>query len=96
MTPQQAFAAREPVSAQQARTNPKSATTLLPIHPLGLTAREVDVLRLVAEGLTDAKVAEKLVLSPRTVSTHLRSIYNKLGINSRSAATRFAFENRLV
>jgi ATP/maltotriose-dependent transcriptional regulator MalT len=96
MKPQQAFAAREPVSAQQARTNPKSATTLLPIHPRGLTAREVDVLRLVAEGLTDAKVAEKLVLSPRTVSTHLRSIYNKLGINSRSAATRFAFENRLV
>ena len=49
-----------------------------------------------AWALTDAKVAEKLVLSPRTVSTHLRSIYNKLGINSRSAATRFAFENRLV
>ena len=96
MTPQQAFEAREPTTAQQVRTMPKSATKLLPIHPSGLTPREVDVLRLVAEGLTDAKVAKKLVLSPRTVSTHLRSIYNKLGINSRSAATRFAFENRLV
>ncbi len=64
--------------------------------PLGLTAREVDVLRVVAEGLTDIQVAQKLVLSPRTVSTHLRSIYNKLGINSRAAATRFALENRLV
>jgi predicted ATPase/DNA-binding CsgD family transcriptional regulator len=96
MTPQQAFAAQEPASAQQARTAPKSATRLLPIHLPRLTAREVDVLRLVAEGLTDAQVAEQLVLSPRTVSTHLRSIYNKLGINSRSAATRFALENRLA
>ena len=55
-----------------------------------------DVLRLVAEGLTDVQVAEKLVLSPRTISSHLRSIYNKLGVNSRAAATRFAFENHLV
>jgi DNA-binding NarL/FixJ family response regulator len=96
MTPQQAFAAREPAPAQQARTMLKSTTTMPPTYPRGLTAREVDVLRLVAEGLTDARVAEELVLSPRTVSTHLRSIYNKLRINSRSAATRFAFENRLV
>ena len=56
----------------------------------------VDVLRVVAEGLTDVQVAQKLVLSPRTVSTHLRSIYNKLGINSRAAATRFALENHLA
>jgi DNA-binding NarL/FixJ family response regulator len=60
-----------------------------------LTAREVEVLRLVAEGLTDAQVAERLVLSPRTVSQHLRSVYNKLGVSSRAAATRFAIEHRL-
>ena len=54
------------------------------------------VLRLVAQGLTDAQVAEKLVLSPRTVSTHLTSIYGKLQVNSRSAATRFAVENGVV
>ena len=52
--------------------------------------------RLVAQGLTDAQVAEKLVLSPRTVSTHLTSIYGKLQVNSRSAATRFAVENGVV
>jgi predicted ATPase/DNA-binding CsgD family transcriptional regulator len=65
-------------------------------HPAGLTAREIAVLRLVAQGLTDAQVAEKLVLSPRTVSTHLTSIYGKLQVNSRSAATRFAMENGVV
>jgi len=65
-------------------------------HPAGLTAREIAVLRLVAQGLTDAQVAQKLVVSPRTVSTHLTSIYGKLQVNSRSAATRFAVENGVV
>ncbi len=65
-------------------------------YPGGLTAREVEVLRLVARGLTDAQVAEELVLSRRTVSTHLTSIYSKLGVNSRSAATRFALEQGLA
>ncbi len=65
-------------------------------HPAGLTTREIEVLRWVAQGLTDSQVAEKLVISPRTVSTHLSSIYNKLGVSTRSAATRFAVENHLV
>jgi ATP/maltotriose-dependent transcriptional regulator MalT len=67
-----------------------------PSYPGGLTAREVEVLRLVARGLTDAQVADELVLSRRTVSTHLSSIYSKLGIGSRSAATRFAVEQGLA
>ncbi len=65
-------------------------------YPSGLTAREVEVLALVAQGMTDGEVAERLVLSPRTVSAHLTSIYNKLGVNSRVAATRFAIEHKLV
>ena len=68
----------------------------LPTSPAGLTAREVEVLRLVAQGLTDAQVAEQLVISPRTVNTHLTSIYNKLGVDSRTAATRFAVDHQLV
>ena len=64
-------------------------------YPAGLTAREVDVLRLVAQGLTDAQVADKLIVSRRTVSTHLSAIYGKLQMNSRSAATRFALEHGL-
>lgn len=93
MTPLQAFAAREPADGRNALRPPKA---MVPAYPAGLTAREVTVLRLVAEGLTDAQVAQRLVLSPRTISTHLRSIYNKLCINSRAAATRFAFEHHLV
>jgi DNA-binding CsgD family transcriptional regulator len=60
-----------------------------------LTKREIEILRLVAQGLMDAQVAERLVLSPRTVNAHLTSIYNKLGVNSRSAATRYAIEHGL-
>jgi DNA-binding CsgD family transcriptional regulator len=67
-----------------------------PSYPAGLTTREVEVLRLVAAGMTDARIAETLILSPRTVNTHLRSIYAKLGISSRSAATRFAIEQHLA
>jgi DNA-binding CsgD family transcriptional regulator len=62
----------------------------------GLTPREVEVLRLVATGLTDAQVADQLFLSPRTVGAHLRSIRAKLGVGSRSAATRYAIERELV
>ena len=51
-----------------------------------MTAREIDVLHLVADGLTNAEIADRLVLSPRTVHAHLRSIYDKLGVNSRTAA----------
>jgi predicted ATPase/DNA-binding CsgD family transcriptional regulator/Tfp pilus assembly protein PilF len=61
-----------------------------------LTSRELDVLGLVAQGLTDVQVAEQLVISPRTVHGHLRSIYSKLGVNSRTAAARHAIENDLI
>ena len=63
--------------------------------PDELTAREVEVLRLVAQGLTDAQVAEKLVISTRTVSSHLQSIYRKIQVSSRSAATRYTIEHQL-
>ena len=61
-----------------------------------LTVREIEVLRAVAQGLTDTQVAERLVISPRTVHSHLNSIYSKLGITSRSAATRYAIEHNLA
>jgi DNA-binding CsgD family transcriptional regulator len=63
--------------------------------PAALTDREAEVLRLVAQGLTNAQAAERLFLSPRTVDFHLRSIYGKLGVSSRAAATRFALEHHL-
>jgi DNA-binding CsgD family transcriptional regulator len=65
-------------------------------HPAGLSAREVEVLRLVATGLSNAEVAEELFLSSRTVDWHLGSVYRKLGIHSRAEATRFALEHDLL
>lgn len=61
-----------------------------------LTPREIEVLKLVAQGMTDAETAEQLYISPRTVGQHLRSIYNKLGVSSRTAATRIAITDNLV
>jgi DNA-binding CsgD family transcriptional regulator len=61
-----------------------------------LTLREIEVLRLVAEGLTDAQIAEELVISARTVHAHLRTIYRKLGISSRFAAIHYALDAYLI
>ena len=54
------------------------------------------MLGLVAGGITSAQIAKQLYLSPRTVETHLTSIYHKLGVNSRAAATRFALVHGLA
>ncbi len=98
MTPEQALAAQgkamEP-TAMPARL--ESAPPMKsPTSPAGLTAREVEVLRLLAQGLTDAHIAEQLVISPRTVNNHLTSIYSKIQVSSRAAATRYAMEHQLV
>ena len=85
--------ALEPSVAESSMHTPKS---IRKPYPAGLSVREVEVLALVAQGLTDGEVAERLVLSIRTVHAHLTSIYNKLGVNSRVAATRFALEQKLV
>ncbi len=61
-----------------------------------LTEREVEVLRLIAQGLTYAQIAERLVVSPRTVDAHLRSIYSKLDVKSRHEAARYAVSLGLV
>jgi predicted ATPase/class 3 adenylate cyclase/DNA-binding CsgD family transcriptional regulator len=96
MTPAQALATQG-----QAMTPAESLATLharspLTTYPDGLTAREVEVLRLLAQGLTNAHIAEHLVISPRTVNTHLTSIYNKIGTSSRSSATRYTLEHHLL
>ena len=65
-----------------------------PAH--GLTARELQVLRLVATGETNKAIAAELVLSERTVDRHLSNIFAKLSVSSRTAATAYAYEHRLV
>jgi DNA-binding NarL/FixJ family response regulator len=64
-------------------------------EPDALTAREVEVLRLLAAGLSNKQIAARLALSPLTVQSHVRTIYGKLGVTSRSAATRYALEHGL-
>jgi DNA-binding CsgD family transcriptional regulator len=62
----------------------------------GLTAREVEVLSLVANGKTNRAIAEELVISEKTVARHVSNIFTKLGLTSRSAATAYAYEHHLV
>jgi len=99
MTPEEVLPAQGPVtiSAHPRTEQPSTPLTKLPsAYPDGLTAREVEVLRLVAMGLTNEQVAEQLVISPRTVTTHLTSIYGKIQVSSRSTATRYAVEHHLI
>ena len=67
-----------------------------PRHAGGLTAREVEVLRLVAAGKTNREIAAALVISDHTVRRHLQNIFTKLGVSSRAAATAFAFQHDLI
>lgn len=99
MTPREALAAQEkversqPIPIERVSTLPaKSGAT----YPDGLSAREVEVLRFIAQGWTDARIAEQLVISRRTVNTHLTSIYSKIQVTTRSGATRYAMEHHLV
>jgi DNA-binding CsgD family transcriptional regulator len=62
----------------------------------GLTAREVQLLRLVAAGMTNRAIAVELVLSKRTVDRHVSNIFTKLGVSSRAAATAYAYEHQLI
>ena len=67
-----------------------------PDLPAGLTPREAEVLRLVAQGRSNRDIADVLVLSPRTVKRHIENIFDKLGVSSRAAATAFALRNELA
>jgi DNA-binding NarL/FixJ family response regulator len=85
----------------------ETATALHTLHSLGavteaqqtdglLSPREIEVLRLVATGATNRAIAATLVLSERTVDRHVSNIFTKLGVTTRSAATAYGFEHKLV
>ena len=65
-------------------------------YPAGLSAREVEVLRLVARGMTNAQAARELYISPHTVNAHLGSVYHKIGSSTRAEAAHFASEHGLL
>ncbi|TPW15912.1 MAG: LuxR family transcriptional regulator, partial [Acidimicrobiaceae bacterium] len=64
--------------------------------PAGLTAREVEVLKLLALGLSNKQIAARLVISPKTAGNHIEHIYTKIGANSRAAAGLFAMQQGLL
>jgi predicted ATPase/DNA-binding NarL/FixJ family response regulator len=90
------FSTEDPSTTIPSSTPEQHSTSFAPQRPGGLTSREVEVLRLVAAGISSARIAKELFVSPRTVETHLTSIYHKLGVTSRVAATRYALEHGLT
>src|SRR5829696_5952388 len=82
------------LGTEEPAAHPPGGATTAASSPL--SERETEVLRLAADGLTDAQAARKLYVSPRTVGRHLHSAYRKLGVGSRAAATREAIERGLI
>lgn len=83
------------ITAPNLRTLPLSPHAVARAPYAALTPREVDVLRLVATGLTNAQVAQRLIVTPRTINAHLTAIYSKLGVTSRAGAIRYALVHQL-
>jgi DNA-binding NarL/FixJ family response regulator len=93
---EQLLEAWEEATLQELNISETASAEPPPASPDDLSLREVEVLRLVAQGLTNAQVAERLVISPRTVNAHLRSIYSKLEITSRNQVIRYAIDHHLL
>jgi DNA-binding NarL/FixJ family response regulator len=67
-----------------------------PEGPGGLTPREVEVLVLLAQGASNKEIANRLVVSPKTVGTHVEHIYSKIGCSTRAAASLYAMQHGLL
>jgi DNA-binding NarL/FixJ family response regulator len=73
--------------------SPRSSADL---RPAGLSEREIEVLRLVADGLSNHEIAQRLYISRRTAEHHVQHIYSKIGGSSRASAALFAMEHGLL
>jgi predicted ATPase/DNA-binding CsgD family transcriptional regulator len=92
MTAEQALVAQGPAAVPQ----PTATAPRPPAYSAGLTVREVEVLQLVAQGLTNIQIAQQLILSEKTVTNHLTHIFNKTTTENRAAATAFAIRHGLA
>jgi DNA-binding NarL/FixJ family response regulator len=70
--------------------------TRRPTAPAGLTARQLEVLRLVTRGMSNRQIASQLSISPRTVDRHVADVYTRIGVSSRAAAALYAIEHGLL
>ena len=95
-TPEQAIAAAREVISNELATASAPSTRAAPPASTGLTPRELDVLRLLAEGRSDREIAEALFIGARTVQTHVANLFAKLGVNARAEAAAVAVRRGLV
>ena len=86
----------DPAIQQRLVTAVLSATTHAPTIPDELTSREVEVLKLIATGLSNTEIAAALVVSTATVKTHINHIFQKTGARDRAQAVRYAYQHGLV
>src|SRR5262249_42045128 len=93
----------EPLDAQRALAQADTLAARLtaihdapPVYPAGLSAREVEVLRLLAAGESNPEIADALFLSGRTIDAHVRNIFTKTRTDNRAAATAFAYQHHLA
>ena len=84
------------VRAVLRRMHPQGGEAAAPSDGFHLTPRELEILGLLAEGLTQDQIAEQLVIAPKTVATHIERILSKLGVQSRAQAVAVAFREALV
>ena len=90
-----AHARRMTLSSEAAQALVQSASQTVPASD-DLTERERDVLRLMVDGLSNAEIAERLVVSPSTIKYHVGNIFTKLGVDNRVAAVSLALQRKLV
>jgi DNA-binding NarL/FixJ family response regulator len=83
-------AARRRMKEAGIRAIPRGPRAATRAAPAGLTAREQEVLALLADGLADREISERLVISERTVHHHVSAVLSKIGVSSRTAAAREA------
>ena len=100
MTPEQALATlstlESPANHAQSGSTKVVLSSTVSARATELTRRELQVLQIIVQGLSNVQIADQLVISPSTVDSHVQSIYRKLGVSSRSGATRYALEQHLM
>jgi DNA-binding NarL/FixJ family response regulator len=93
MTP---FIAQATAVAAEIEATLPSVAPAAAAYPDRLSAREMEVLQLVARGRSNQQIADQLVLSAKTIARHMSNIFDKIGVENRSGATAYAFKNGLI
>ncbi len=96
MAPERVLMSQDETSPAEHEESALAETESRSDASINLTKRERDVLRYLAQGMTNAQIAQQLVITPTTVNSYLRTIYSKLGAKSRTAAVRYTMDHHLL